>query len=204
MEGTQMKARFSTGLRVAAWSASSLLIVGAVAGTASAATHHAKQVVKHKVAKDATNGASSSGSSGSGAAPGAPPRMLHGSETVETTDGTFETYVSQVGTVSAVSATSITVASADDYSATYAIDDDTVVVKDGAKSDTSAVANGDTVMVRGEQEDDAVTAEAILDGKPTKPTGGQGGPGGRPGPGGPGFGGPPPAGAGGAGEASGS
>ncbi|HEX3900607.1 MAG TPA: hypothetical protein VHW74_15720 [Mycobacteriales bacterium] len=194
-----MKARLSTGLRVAAWSASSLLVVGAAAGTASAATHHAKHVKKHSTAKDTTTGTTpttGTGTTGTGTARPTPPQMLHGTETVETTDGTFEVYANQVGTVSAVTATSITVVSADKFSATYVIDSSTKIVKNGATADATGVATGDTVMVQAEQDDAALTAIGIFDGKPTAGQGGQGGPG-QGGPGGPGgHAGPPPAGQG--------
>lgn len=184
-----MKAGLPTGLRVVAWSASSLLLAGAAAGTASAATHHAKNP-KNTVAKDTTT--DTTDTDGTGPA-GGPPRMLHGSMTIEKKDGTFETYVSQSGKVTAVSATSITVKSDDNFTGTYAIDDSTHIVKNGAKGAASDVATGDTVMVRGEDEDDAVTADVIFDGKPPA---GQSGPGGHRGPGAPGgpggHGGPPP------------
>jgi hypothetical protein len=178
MEGLQMKAGISRGARVAAWSASSLLLVGAAAGTASAATHHAKNT-----GKDTSTG------TGTTEAPSAHPQMLHGSMTVENSDGTFETYVNQMGTVSAVSATSITVVSADSYSATYSIESDTTIVKNGSKATAGDIAKGDTVGVQAEQDGTDLTAEHIFDGKPPA--------GGRPGPGGPMGGGPagPPPGA---------
>mgnify|MGYP001556035553 FL=1 len=168
-----MKARLSTGPRVVAWSASALLLVGAAVGTASAATHHAKNTNK-----DTTAG------------PGGPGKLLHGSMTIEKKDGTVETYASQVGKATAVSATSITVLSDDKFSATYVIDDSTHIVKSGAEAAAGDVATGDTVRVRGEDAGDAVTADVIFDGKPPA---GAGGPGGPHGPGGPGgHGGPPP------------
>jgi hypothetical protein len=55
-------------------------------------------------------------------------------------------------------------------------------VKAGASADAGDVATGDTVMVQAEQDDAALTAIGIFDGKPTA---GQGGPG-QGGPGGPG------------------
>ena len=185
-----MKSGTKTTLRVLAWSASTVLLIGAAAETATAATHHAK----HKKAKHATSStdAGSTPRAGGPGGPGGPGPMnvLHGTATVENSDGTFETYLTQHGKVTAVSATSITLVSDDEFSATYAIDDDTVVFKDGAKGDAGDVAEGDTVFVRAEQESDGATAEVIGDGKPPagKPhPGGPGGPGGR----GPGV--PPPA-----------
>lgn len=170
-----MKSGTRTALRVAAWSASSLLVVGAAAGTANAASH-AKHKTKHATSSDETTTAPPAGR----------PNVLHGTATVEKADGSFENYANQTGTVSAISATSITVVSADEYSATYAIDDDTVIVKDGAKAATTDVAQGDTVQVMAEEEsDDSFTAEFVADGKPPAPKGGPGHPGGPP-PGGPG------------------
>ncbi|HVT20804.1 MAG TPA: DUF5666 domain-containing protein [Mycobacteriales bacterium] len=180
-----MKAGMKTALRTVAWSTSAVLMIGAAAGTATAAAH--KHHKKH--AKAAASDTTSSDSQT------ARPKMLHDLATVETSDGTFEQYASQFGKVSAVSDTSITVVSADEYSATYVIDDDTVVFKDGDKATTADIATGDKVMVRAEDEDGSFTAEVIGDGKP--PAGGRpGGPGaGGPGAGGRGPGGSPSGGA---------
>ena len=156
-----MKAGMKTALRTAAWSTSALLMTGAIAGTATAAAH------KHH--KKQTNASDT-------AAAQSRPKMLHDLATVETSDGTFEQYASQFGSVSKVSDTSITVVSADDYTATYAIDGDTVVLKDGKKATTDDVAEGDKVFVRAEDEDGSFTANVIGDGKP--PAGHPGGPGG--------------------------
>jgi len=180
-----MKPRMKSVLRTAAWSTSALLVMGAAAGTATAATHK-----HHK--KHASANADTTDSSG---LPVARPRMLHDLATVEKSDGTFEEYASQTGKVSDISAASITVVSDDKYSATYAIDDDTVVLKDGAKATAADVAAGDTVFVRAEDEDGTATANVIGDGRPPAGhgPGGQlppGGPGGPLGAGGPGVGGP--------------
>ncbi|HVT64419.1 MAG TPA: DUF5666 domain-containing protein [Mycobacteriales bacterium] len=181
-----MKPAMKTVLRTAAWSASGLLMLGAVAGTADAATHHKKS----KASADSTD---------TSGAPAAHPQMLHDIATVENSDGTFEEYASQFGKVSAISATSIKVVSDDEYSATYAIDEDTVVLKDGKKATTDDVAVGDQVFVRAEDEDGTSTAQVIGDGKPPRqdgpggghrPPGGPGGPGGPGAPGAPGEGGP--------------
>jgi hypothetical protein len=175
-----MKAGMKAVLRTAAWSTSGLLMLGAVAGTASAATHHNKA----KTNADSTD---------TSAAPAERPRMLHDIATVENSDGTFEEYASQFGKVSAISATSVTVVSDDEYSATYAIDDDTIVMKDAKKAATDDVTEGDSVFVRAENEDGTFTADVIGDGKPPRhrpgghrPPGGPGGPGAwAPGEGGP-------------------
>ncbi|HVY11007.1 MAG TPA: DUF5666 domain-containing protein [Mycobacteriales bacterium] len=152
-----MKARTKTALRVAAWSASTVLVVGAAAGTATAATHHAK----HK-----TPGGAAAPRAGGPGRPGGPGPMIHGIATIEKRDGTFETYATQAGKVTSVSESSITVVSADSYSATYAIDEDTHVAKDGAKADIGDVATGDAVFVRAEKDDGGYTAEVVGDGRP--------------------------------------
>jgi hypothetical protein len=174
-----MKPGMKTVLRTAAWSASGLLMLGAVAATATAATHH----------KNAQTGADTTDAGGP---PASRPRLLHDIATVETTEGTFEEYASQFGDVSAVGANSIKVVSDDKYAATYVIDDDTVVLKNGKKAAVDDVAVGDKVFVRAEASDGTFTADVIGDGKP--PAGHRSGPG--HGPGGPaGFGGlpgPPP------------
>jgi hypothetical protein len=172
-----MKPGMKTVLRTAAWSASGLLMMGAVAGTAGAAAHHNKAKAN-------------AGTTESSDAPAAPPKMLHELATVQTRDGAFEEYASQFGKVSAISATSITVVSADEYSATYAIDEDTVVLEKGKKATTDDLAEGDKVFVRAENEDGTFTAHVIGEGKPPRHGGPGHGPGapGRPGPGG--FGGP--------------
>jgi hypothetical protein len=169
-----MKAGIKTVLRTAAWSASGLLMLGAVAGTATAATHHNKA----QVGAEPTE---------AGGPPASRPKLLHEIATVEATDGTFEEYASQFGDVAAVGATSIKVVSDDKYAATYAIDDDTVVLKNGKKATVEDVAVGDKVFLRAEESGGTFTADVIGDGKP--PAGHRGGPG--HGPGGPdGFGGP--------------
>jgi hypothetical protein len=124
--------------------------------------------------------------------------MVHDLATVQNSDGTFEEYASQVGKVTKVSDSSITVVSADEFSATYAIDSDTKVFKDGKKATVADIAEGDTVFVRAEDEDGDFTAGVIGDGKPPvgRGPGGPGGPGGHrpPPPGGPGAPAGPPGG----------
>lgn len=192
-----MKAGMKTVLRTAAWSTSALLLVGAAAGTASAVTSHKNHA--------STTGTSSNAASTSSAQ--SRPKMLHDIATVENGDGSFEQYASQLGTVSAVGATSITVVSDDAYSATYAVDSDTKVFKNGKQAAIGDVAKGDTVFVHAEAEDGSFTAQVIGDGKPPaghRPPGGPGGPGAPGGPGGPGGPGAPggPAAPGGDGDGS--
>jgi hypothetical protein len=173
-----MKAGMKTVLRTAAWSTSALLLLGAAAGTADAVTAH-------------KNGAKANASRGNSTDPTSRPRMVHDLATVENSDGSFDQYASQMGTVSAVSTTSITVVSADQYSATYTVDDATRVMKNGKKAAIADVAKGDTVFVRAEDDAGTFTAEVIGDGKPpaSGPGGHRppppGGPGGPPDPAGP-------------------
>jgi hypothetical protein len=179
-----MKPGTRTVLRTAAWSTSALILMAAAAGTASAVTSHKSHAA-----------ASSSDSTDNSARP----HLLHDLATVENSDGTFDQYATQIGKVSAVSASSITVVSDDKYSATYAVDNGTHVMKNGSKATIGDVATGDTVLVRAEDEDGSFTAQVVGDGKPPAgrgpgghrppPPGAPGGPGpdeGAPGPGGPG------------------
>jgi hypothetical protein len=87
-----------------------------------------------------------------------------------------------VGTVSKVSASSITVAEADGTSTTVKVTSATLVMKDGATSSVSALAQGDTVFVHTEGTGSSAYAERIMVGG--FPARGQG------------FGGPPGAGSG--------
>lgn len=88
--------------------------------------------------------------------PGGP--LLHSEGVVEDADGNFITIRMQQGAVTAVSTTSITVKSADDYSATYAITEDTVVERDG---EGGVPKMGDVVHVRATVTGGSATAEVI-------------------------------------------
>lgn len=91
---------------------------------------------------------------------------LHGEFVVETEDGTYVTRVMQVGTVSAVTADTVTVVSEDGHSATYTVDDDTVVVLDGAAAELADLTTGETVRVVATGDGTALTADGVLAGDP--------------------------------------
>ena len=76
-----------------------------------------------------------------------------------------------MGTVSAVNGTTLTVTSKSfgktATPVTYTVDaSNTTVTKNGATSSVSAIAAGDTVMVRGTVSGTSVTAKTIMDGMP--------------------------------------
>lgn len=100
---------------------------------------------------------------------------LHGEIVTQDTDGSYVTRLIQSGEVTAVSATSITVVSADDFSATYAVSADTVV--NGGQSAIGDVATGATVSVTASEDKAALS---IVDQSQTGPGGFPGGgPGGQ-------------------------
>jgi hypothetical protein len=79
-------------------------------------------------------------------------RMLvgvHGEATVRARGGGFVTYTWQRGQITSASAGSLTVKSADGTSWTWTVTSDTKVRKNGGKSTSSALAQGDTAFVLG-------------------------------------------------------
>ena len=84
--------------------------------------------------------------------------MLHGEGVIEDADGSFVTVRMQEGDVTAVSATSITVKSADGYTSTYALNDKTIVERDG---EDAAPQVGDTVHVRATVTGSTATADMV-------------------------------------------
>ena len=84
--------------------------------------------------------------------------MLHSEGVVEDADGNFITVRMQQGEATAVSATSITVVSADGYSATYAIDAETIIERHG---EDGALQVGDSVHVRAVVEAGTAQAQVI-------------------------------------------
>lgn len=98
--------------------------------------------------------------------PGGPQgELLHGESVVKDSDG-VKTIDMQQGKVTEVSATSITVKSSDDFVATYTVNGDTKVGKDGKESAIAEVKVGDTVHLNGTKTDGSLTANFIMDGKP--------------------------------------
>ncbi len=86
---------------------------------------------------------------------------LHGTFVVPDKDGTgYQTVQMQHGVVTAVSATSISVKSDDGFTATYVVDTDTTVNRDGAIADITADAD---VLVQGLVDGSTVTAKRIVD-----------------------------------------
>ncbi|MGD9955346.1 MAG: hypothetical protein AB7V23_04695 [Candidatus Nanopelagicales bacterium] len=89
------------------------------------------------------------------------PGAVHGTFVVKDKDGTgFTTVQMQHGTVTAVSATSISVKSEDGFTATYVVDADTKVNRDGAIADIKADAD---VMVMATVDGSTATAQRIVD-----------------------------------------
>jgi hypothetical protein len=84
--------------------------------------------------------------------------MLHSEGVIEDSDGDFVTVRMQQGEATAVSSTSITVASADGYTSTYALNDKTIVERDG---EDAAPQVGDTVHVRGTVTGSTATADMV-------------------------------------------
>ena len=71
--------------------------------------------------------------------------VLHGEFTTEAPAGGYQRLATQVGEVTAVSASSVTVLSADNYSRTYVVDDNTLV--NAGDDGIGDVKNGDDVRV---------------------------------------------------------
>jgi hypothetical protein len=86
---------------------------------------------------------------------------LHGSFVVPDSDGGYRTVVVQRGEVTAVSETSLTVVSEDDFTTTYRLDDDTLVM--GGTGGVDAIDEGDRVSVTGERTDGGVRAVHVTD-----------------------------------------
>jgi len=87
---------------------------------------------------------------------------IHGQFTTPAPNGGYETLDTQLGTVSAVSSTSITVKSADGFTATYSVDDNTLV--NAGNNGISDVKNGDTVRVVAVASGGKASAVEIVDG----------------------------------------
>jgi len=106
---------------------------------------------------------------------GGPGHMLHSEGVVSQTDAdgnvTYVTVRAQTGQVTAASDTAITVKSDDGYTRTWAISSTTVVVKDGATVKASGFSVGDTVMVHGTVDGDAVTTTFVGSGMGRGPGG---------------------------------
>jgi hypothetical protein len=87
---------------------------------------------------------------------------LHGEFTIRRPDGNgFQTVAVQTGEVTAVSPSSITVKSADGYSRTYSVDENTVV--GSGRDGIGTVKTRDTVRVAGVVEGGQAKAAAVID-----------------------------------------
>ena len=93
-----------------------------------------------------------------GPLPGMP---LHGSYVVEDPDGGYRTVLSQHGEVTAVSATSLTVRSADGFTTTYRLTDDTAVLS--GPGGTDDVAKGADVAVTAVRDGGSQRALHVVD-----------------------------------------
>lgn len=91
-----------------------------------------------------------SGGTGGGSAD-----ALH-SESVVEVDGGYETRLTQTGSVTSAAADSVTVRSADDHTASYAIDSDTAVT-----GGSGELAEGETVTVTATREGETAVATTI-------------------------------------------
>ena len=87
---------------------------------------------------------------------------LHGEFVVEKDGGGYQTVATQRGEVTAVSKESLTVKSADGYSRTYKLTEDTLV--NAARDGIDDVKNGNTVNVSATVEGGNATAVSVNDG----------------------------------------
>ncbi len=91
---------------------------------------------------------------------GAPRRPVHGELVVPVKDG-FRTVRVQRGEVTESKASSLTVKSPDGYTATWSVDRDTRVRKQGKEASLTEVKAGDRVLVRGPKTEDGATARIV-------------------------------------------
>jgi hypothetical protein len=89
---------------------------------------------------------------------------LHGEFTVETSDGEYQVRTVQRGAVTGTGTDTVTVKSEDGYTATYRIDDDTRIIKDGEQAKLADLAKDDSVYVVGVKSGSTVTARLVQDG----------------------------------------
>ena len=89
---------------------------------------------------------------------GGPGHLVHSEGVAEDADGNFITVRMQVGEVTAVTTTSLSVKSADGYTSTYELNDETVVERD---REDAAPKVGDTVHVRATVDGATATAEHV-------------------------------------------
>lgn len=174
LTSSQRGRRIGTGVLVAAVGIAALGVAGATYAAASdpspSASGSGSSEGPLKVPglggdKDGNGGHKGDGQGGPGRGGHGPrggfPGAVHGTFVVPNQDGTgYQTVQMQHGTVTAVSATSISVKSADGFTATYVVDADTKVNRDGAIADIKADAD---VMVTGIVDGSTVTAQRVVD-----------------------------------------
>ncbi len=95
-------------------------------------------------------------------------RTVHAEAVVRDKDGKFVTVYTQRGEVTAVSATSITLKSADGFTATYAVNADTRIMKDRKAAKIADIKVKDLARVIATKSGDAKTAKGIAVGKGPK------------------------------------
>ena len=86
---------------------------------------------------------------------------IHGEYVAPDGSGGFRTVAMQVGDVTSVSSDSITVKSADNYSRTYSVDENTVV--NSGRDGIGNVKNGDKVAVNGVVNGGKAAARSVQD-----------------------------------------
>jgi hypothetical protein len=165
-----MTSRYRIAGRIVAWTAVVTLGLGASAGLALAATSIApsstadtKAPAKNqdKTSNKASNQAGDRAKHRQAIATAAR-RTLHGEFVVRGKGGKYVTADTQRGSVTAVSPTAITVRSADGFAATYAVNGDTRVRKNGAKATIAQVKVGDPALVVATKTSAGKTARGVL------------------------------------------
>ena len=92
---------------------------------------------------------------------GGPQGAIHGEFVTPDGSGGYRTVATQVGDVTSVSSDSITVKSADNFSRTYSVDQNTVV--NSGRDGIANVKNGDKVAVNAVANDGKAAARSIQD-----------------------------------------
>lgn len=161
--------RIGTGVIVAAVGITALGVAGATYAAASdpspspsgSSSEGPQQVPGLGGDRDGDHGPDGDRGPGGHGPRGGFPGAIHGTFVVPNQDGTgYQTVQMQHGTVTAVSATSISVTSDDGFTATYVVDADTTVNRDGAIADIAADAD---VLVMATVDGSTATAQRIVD-----------------------------------------
>jgi len=150
--------------RVLAWTAAATLGVGAIAGVAYAATSTATTTSTGAAVGDTSHAKAKAGKGKAhkGKAGAIARRTVHGEFVVKGKDGKYVTTDAQRGSITAVSPTSVTVRSADGFTATYAVNADTKIRKDGKDAAIGTVKVGDPVVVLAVKDPAGKTARGLV------------------------------------------